>query len=110
MILDVRLPDVPGTFVCQRIRARAGTQNTLTCRKIAALLVIVAVGLTYGSVSLARSAPQGDGSIIPGPAVFLAAMLPILWSYEETTAAANTAVGSGASRIPERSEPKTRAG
>ncbi len=42
------------------LRAAAGTQNTLTCCKIAALLVIVAVGLTYGSVSLARSAPQGE--------------------------------------------------
>ena len=63
------------------LRTGAGTQNVLTCLKIAALLAIVVIGFAWDRpATVTTSAPTGP----PEPitlAVFLTAAMPVLWSY-----------------------------
>lgn len=66
------------------LRTGANTQNVLTLLKIAALLGVVVVGFAFGSnapAQLHATATSTPFSLAP----FLAALLPILWSYEGTT-------------------------
>ena len=76
------------------LRAGAGVQNGLTIAKIAALLVIVGVGAAapgaapIGSAAGATADATATDPVVAttlGPGVFLAALLPILWSYDGTT-------------------------
>lgn len=67
------------------LRTGAGFQNTLAALKVVALLVLVVCGLMWGSrpVDLTPTAPpQTHGSWW---SMFLAALLPALWSYDGTT-------------------------
>lgn len=79
------------------LRAGAGTQNVLTCIKIAALLGVILIGLILGSESLSAapttSSTAPDTAVNPGVGVslFLAALLPVLWSYNGTTDAVKMA-------------------
>ena len=67
------------------LRTGANTQNVLTVLKIAALLMIVVVGFARGSAVNPQALPlsQPDQLFSLGP--FLAALLPVLWSYDGTT-------------------------
>lgn len=67
------------------LRAGAGAQNALSILKILAILGVAAIGIAYG-------APTNDAPENPAPTVahidfglFLAAALPVLWSYSGTT-------------------------
>lgn len=66
------------------LRTGANTQNVLTLLKILALLGIVAAGFLWAgdAPNRADSGPIHE-SLRLGP--FLAALLPVLWSYEGTT-------------------------
>lgn len=67
------------------LRAGAGTQNVLTSVKILALLGVIVIGFAFGagtSTSVVEPTPTPTGS---GVALFIGAMLPILWSYNGTT-------------------------
>lgn len=67
------------------LRTGAGTQNILTCLKIVALLGVVVVGFVFGNSSAHASAaipPAPPPSLI---SAWIAAMLPVLWSYDGTT-------------------------
>ncbi len=71
------------------LRAGAATQNVLTCLKILALIgIVVACFLGDRVVSVpsaAVSEPLRPGPNHTGLALFLGALLPILWSYDGTT-------------------------
>ena len=73
------------------LRAGAGAQNTLTLLKMTALLVIVAVGLTQGREPLVAETIRAPSAHAAWPAMMLAAMLPILWSYDGMTDAVKLA-------------------
>ena len=66
------------------LRTGANTQNVLTILKIFALLIIVVAGFAWGSTPLTAPAEAPDVQRFTiGP--FLAALLPVLWSYDGTT-------------------------
>lgn len=74
------------------LRVGAAVQNVVTCLKIAALLGIVIIGFALGSRSLTSDpAPALIASSAPGLAIFLAALLPVLWSYDGATDAVKLA-------------------
>ena len=67
------------------LRAGAGVQNALTGAKVAALFLLVAVGLVRGSAEIEFFSVPPRAS---GPAfltLFAAGMLPALWAYTGTT-------------------------
>jgi len=82
---------VVATINALGLRAGAGVQNALTLSKIAALLVIVVIGMAWGSrpVHFFAAPPQVTGwSLIK---LFSAGVIPVLWAYDGTTDAAKMA-------------------
>jgi APA family basic amino acid/polyamine antiporter len=67
------------------LRAGAGTQNVLTCLKILALLGVALVGFVYGRQPVPMALEPVGAEVVPTAALFIGAMLPILWSYNGTT-------------------------
>ena len=79
------------------LRTGAGAQNLLTALKLAAMLGIAVAGFGWGSEdlfsapstthaeSVATQAATGVAASRPFLVVLLAALLPILWSYDGTT-------------------------
>ncbi len=67
------------------LRAGAITQNTLTCLKIIALLVIVLIGFLYGTVPLEQNPRARAVATSPTLGLFLSAFIPVLWAYSGTT-------------------------
>ncbi len=65
------------------LRTGANTQNVLTILKILALLIIVVAGLFRGTTPLTAAVALQQQQFSFGP--FLAALLPVLWSYDGTT-------------------------
>lgn len=73
------------------LRSGAGFQNVLTLAKIAALMAVVVIGLTWGSepIEFAGLPVRNDSrSLI---ALFSAGFLPIFWSYAGSTDSAKLA-------------------
>ncbi|NOT02852.1 MAG: amino acid permease [Phycisphaerales bacterium] len=77
------------------LRTGAGTQNVLTAVKIAALLVVIVIGCTYGLQSVdwtptftADASPNGGRHWL---ALFATGFLPVLWAYDGTTDAVKMA-------------------
>jgi len=66
------------------LRAGAGVQNALTLLKAASLAVVAALGLIYGRSDFASAATAADATTTTA-GMFLAALLPVLWSYDGTT-------------------------
>lgn len=73
------------------LRAGAGAQNVLTIAKISALVVIVIVGIAFSGEPVMAGQIGSDALPSTSAAMFLAAMLPILWSYDGTTDAVKLA-------------------
>lgn len=77
---------------CLGLRAGAGVQNALTGVKILALLGIVVAGVLGGGEPSAPSAPPAAQSAQSVTVkMFLAGLLPVLWSYNGTTDAVKLA-------------------
>lgn len=74
------------------LRAGAGLQNALTGAKVVALIGVAAVALVLGDAGTDWSAPM---KLAPGRtsglAAFLAALPPVLWTYEGSTDAVKMA-------------------
>lgn len=67
------------------LRSGARVQNVLTCVKVAALLVVIVIGLWGGdaAIDFTATSPKAAGwSLLP---LFAAAAIPVLWAYNGTT-------------------------